>query len=220
MGSNSKLLQDVVVEDWELRALDDFDAKPVKDSLRDEQLDAGQIEQRYGGMCSDLAVSSLSIMDFDKIDYDLIESVLTYIADGDHSFPREGAILVFLPGMQEITTLYDQLASHRSLGVKAGRFKLVPLHSSLSSEEQAAVFEPMGRTGKRKIVISTNLAETSITIDDCVFVVDAGRMKEKRFDSNRNMESLDTVWVSKVCSYYRSAETERGLLNLILQFYL
>ena len=54
------------------------------------------------------------------------------------------------------------------------------------------------KTSKRKIVISTNLAETSITIDDCVFVVDAGRMKEKRFDSNRNMESLDTVWVSQV----------------------
>ena len=45
----------------------------------------------------------------------------------------------------------------------------------------------------RKIVISTNLAETSITIDDCVFVVDAGRMKEKRFDPVKNMESLDTV---------------------------
>ena len=91
-----------------------------------------------------------------------------------------------------------QIANHPVLGIKARRFKLVPLHSSLSSEEQAAVFEKTGKNGPRKIVISTNLAETSITIDDCVFVVDAGRMKEKRFDSNRNMESLDTVWVSQV----------------------
>ena len=45
--------------------------------------------------------------------------------------------------------------------------------------------------------MSTNLAETSITIDDCVFVVEAGRMKEKGFDSTKNMESLDTVWVSQ-----------------------
>ena len=50
---------------------------------------------------------------------------------------------------------------------------------------------------QRKIVMSTNLAETSITIDDCVFVVEAGRMKEKGFDSTKNMESLDTVWVSQ-----------------------
>ena len=73
-------------------------------------------------------------------------------------------------------------------------FKIVNVFFAIF-EFQSAVFE---KTSKRKIVISTNLAETSITIDDCVFVVDAGRMKEKRFDSNRNMESLDTVWVSQV----------------------
>ena len=55
------------------------------------------------------------------------------------------------------------------------------------------IFRP--RAGQRKIVISTNMAETSITIDDCVFVIDVGRMKEKRFDPNKNMESLDTVRV-------------------------
>ncbi len=46
--------------------------------------------------------------------------------------------------------------------------------------------------GVRKIVISTNIAETSITIEDCVFVVEVGRMKEKWFDPNKNMESLGT----------------------------
>ena len=68
------------------------------------------------------------------------------------------------------------------------------LHPSLSSEEQSLVF---AKIPQRKIVMSTNLAETSITIDDCVFVVEAGRMKEKGFDSTKNMESLDTVWVSQ-----------------------
>jgi ATP-dependent RNA helicase DHX57 len=88
------------------------------------------------------------------------------------------------------------------LGVKAGKFKLVPLHSSLSSEQQAAVFEKP-RHGVRKIVLSTNLAETSITIDDCVFVVEVGRMKEKRFDPLKSMESLDTVWVSRANALQR-----------------
>ena len=59
------------------------------------------------------------------------------------------------------------------------------------------------KRGVRKIVISTNLAETSITIDDCVFVVDAGRMKEKRFDPVKNMESLDTVRVWHISSVKR-----------------
>ena len=60
------------------------------------------------------------------------------------------------------------------------RFKLVPLHSSLSSEEQNSAFiKP--KEGVTKVVIATNIAETSITIDDVVFVIDVGKMKEKRY---------------------------------------
>lgn len=62
---------------------------------------------------------------------------------------------------------------------RSGKFILVPLHSTLTSEEQAAVFHKP-KNGVRKIVLSTNIAETSVTIDDCVFVVDCGKMKEKR----------------------------------------
>ena len=94
------------------------------------------------------------------------------------------------------------------LGVIAGKFKLIPLHSSLSSEEQASVFEKP-RNGARKIVLSTNLAETSITIDDCVFVVEVGRMKEKRFDPLKSMESLDTVWVSRANALQRKGRAGR-----------
>ena len=56
----------------------------------------------------------------------------------------------------------------------------MPLHSSLSSEDQNAVFDKP-QEGITKIVIATNIAETSITIDDIVFVIDAGKMKEKRW---------------------------------------
>ena len=60
-------------------------------------------------------------------------------ADGDHNFPLTGSILVFLPGLAEITTLYENLSRHPVLGERAGKFKLIPLHSSLSSEQQAQV---------------------------------------------------------------------------------
>ena len=135
-------------------------------------------------------------MDYDKINYDLIESVLEHILEDDE-YPKEGSILVFLPGLQEIMTLHDQVAKHPLIGQKC---KLLPLHSSLTSEEQALIFS---KTSKRKIVISTNLAETSITIDDCVFVIEVGKMKEKRFDPSKNMESLDTIWVSKANALQR-----------------
>lgn len=60
-------------------------------------------------------------MDFEKIDYDLIECCLMHIAQGRHDYPKTGSVLVFLPGMQEISTLYDQLQGNPVLGDKAGR---------------------------------------------------------------------------------------------------
>ena len=86
-------------------------------------------------------------------------------------------------------TLHDQICKNS----KIAKCKLLPLHSSLSSEEQSLIFS---KTKQRKIVISTNLAETSITIDDCVFVIEVGKMKEKRFDPTKNMESLGKILCS------------------------
>ena len=63
-------------------------------------------------------------------------------------------------------------------------------------------------------MISTNLAETSITIDDCVFVIEVGKMKEKRFDPSKNMESLDTIWVSKANALQRKG---RYIFGFMLQ---
>ena len=79
------------------------------------------------------------------------------------------------------------------------------------------IFRP--RAGQRKIVISTNMAETSITIDDCVFVIDVGRMKEKRFDPNKNMESLDTVWVSKANALQRKGRAGRVMEGYCFHLY-
>ena len=108
--------------------------------------------------------------------------------------------IALLSGLQEIMTLHDQIAKHPLI---SRHCRLLPLHSSLTSEEQSLIFS---KTSKRKIVISTNLAETSITIDDCVFVIEVGKMKEKRFDPAKNMESLDTIWVSKANALQRKGK--------------
>lgn len=113
---------------------------------------------------------------------------------------------MFLPGLAEIKMLYEQLMCNRMFndrgtkrlrGLPATllparrkargdfcpalpvRCAVYPLHSTLSNEEQQAVFSRPPE-GVAKIIISTNIAETSVTIDDIVYVIDCGRMKEKR----------------------------------------
>ncbi|XP_047508277.1 putative ATP-dependent RNA helicase DHX57 isoform X1 [Pieris napi] len=188
-----------------------------KMSIRDENLTISQVLARYP-KCNRVTWKNLFLMDTEKINIELIEHVLTYIVSGDHNWPKEGAILIFLPGIGEIMSLHDQLAESHTFSPKTGKYKLIPLHSTLSSEEQASVFMNPG-PGVRKIVLSTNIAETSVTIDDCVFVIDGGRMKEKRFDSNRNMESLDLVWVSRANAKQRSGRAGRVMPGVCIHLF-
>ena len=80
--------------------------RPPKDNKPDEELNPRQIYLRYS-YCNEKVRKTLSMMDFEKIDYDLIETTLIYIVE---QFPAEGSILVFLPGLQEIMTAFDQVA--------------------------------------------------------------------------------------------------------------
>ncbi|GBP89896.1 Putative ATP-dependent RNA helicase DHX57 [Eumeta japonica] len=152
--------------------------EPPKVTIPDENLSVAQVVARYP-KCSKSTCKNMYLMDMEKINLELIEHVLMYIVHGDHKWPKEGAILIFLPGIAEIMSLYDQLSESHTFSPKTGNYMLVPLHSTLSSEEQSLVFSKP-RNGARKIVLSTNIAETSVTIDDCVFVIDSGRMKEKQ----------------------------------------
>lgn len=95
-------------------------------------------------------IKALAVMDCEKINYDLIEFLLEWIVEGEHSHPREGAILVFLPGIAEISTLYEQLQGSKIFGQRSGRFRLIPLHSSLPSEDQHSVFSKC-KPGVRKV---------------------------------------------------------------------
>lgn len=112
----------------------------------------------------------------------------------DANSDTQGAVLVFLPGMGEIQTLYDSLSGRREFA-RDGRFWLLPLHSSLSSQEQALVFRH-APPGVRKVVLATNIAETSITVDDVEYVIDTGRVKESAYEKRKRMATLQEVWVS------------------------
>ncbi|KAL5009094.1 hypothetical protein ScPMuIL_014675 [Solemya velum] len=177
-------------------------------ATKDENLSPKQLYERYSDY-SKTTSRVLSVMDLDKINFDLIVELLMWIAEGNHEYPKEGAILIFMPGFAEIQTLFEMLQTHEMFGRKnRGSYRIIPLHSTLSSEDQHAVF---ARPPKdvRKIVISTNIAETSITIDDVVFVIDSGKMKEKSYDACKGMESLNVVWVSKANALQRKGRAGR-----------
>ncbi|XP_066481425.1 putative ATP-dependent RNA helicase DHX57 [Tiliqua scincoides] len=179
----------------------------VKDSMPDQQLTFHQLLIRYRGFSASV-LKTMANMDLDKVNLELIEALLEWIVSDKHSYPP-GAVLVFLPGLAEIKTLYKQLQSNALFNNRhSKRCVVYPLHSSLSSEEQQSVFikPPPGVT---KIIISTNIAETSITIDDVVYVIDSGKMKEKRFDPSKGMESLEDTFVSKANALQRKGRAGR-----------
>ncbi|CAG9464869.1 unnamed protein product [Pedinophyceae sp. YPF-701] len=135
------------------------------------------------------------------IDYDLLEALVCHIDDEQ----APGSILVFLPGMAEISKLYARLAATQRFG--AGEW-LLPLHSQIASAEQRRVFRrPPG--GARKCVLATNIAETSLTIEDVVYVVDTGKVKETRHDPSRGISLLVEDFVSQASAKQRTGRAGR-----------
>ncbi|KFQ29672.1 Putative ATP-dependent RNA helicase DHX57, partial [Mesitornis unicolor] len=179
----------------------------VRDSDPDQKLTLKQLLTRYKGV-NKAVLKTMSVMDLDKVNLELIEALLEWIVSGRHSYPP-GAVLIFLPGLAEIKMLYEQLQSNALFNNRhSKRCVVYPLHSSLSSEEQQSVFlRPSA--GVIKIIISTNIAETSVTIDDVVYVIDSGKMKEKRYDPSKGMESLEDTFVSRANALQRKGRAGR-----------
>lgn len=92
------------------------------------------------------------------------------------------------------------------------------MHSTLPTINQRDVFKKP-RDGVRKIVIATNIAETSITIDDVVFVIDCGFLKMKKFDKKLNVSSLNTEWIAVSNARQRRGRAGRFVLETIQFLY-
>jgi ATP-dependent RNA helicase DHX29 len=116
--------------------------------------------------CSAQTIRTLGWMNEDLVNYELIEALLDYIVRTDDD--GSGSILIFLPGIGEIRELNDRLLANRNL---LEVLWILPLHSSFSPDEQARVFKPSPSKNLRKVVLSTNIAETGVTIPDCTIVI-------------------------------------------------
>ncbi|KAA8897761.1 P-loop containing nucleoside triphosphate hydrolase protein [Sphaerosporella brunnea] len=139
----------------------------------------------------------------DRINYNLIAATVMYIDRrlGD----ADGAILIFLPGTMEISRCIDAI---KTLPNGSNRYHALPLHAALTPAEQRRVF-PAPPLGRRKVIAATNVAETSITIEDVVCVIDTGRVKETSFDPADNVVKLQEVWASRAAAKQRRGRAGR-----------
>ncbi|KAM4801595.1 putative ATP-dependent RNA helicase DHX34 [Urocitellus parryii] len=121
----------------------------------------------------------------------------------DNKYPPEerGDLLVFLSGMAEISIVLEAAQTYAN---HTQRWVVLPLHSALSVADQDKVFD-VAPSGVRKCILSTNIAETSVTIDGIRFVVDSGKVKEMSYDPQAKLQRLQEFWISQA-----SAEQRKG----------
>lgn len=126
-----------------------------------------------------------------------------------HLTEPPGDILLFLTGQEEIDTsceiLYERM---KALGPNVPELIILPVYSALPSEMQSRIFEP-APPGSRKVVIATNIAETSITIDQIYYVIDPGFVKQNAYDPKLGMDSLVVTPISQAQAKQRAGRAGR-----------
>ncbi|KAH7533694.1 hypothetical protein FEM48_Zijuj04G0158700 [Ziziphus jujuba var. spinosa] len=194
--------------DCQLRAKDGTTA--MEGAERDGHLETAEILKRHMEIHFSNSMEEQKLLDKyfaeinpEFIDDVLIEQLLAKICTDS----EDGAILVFLPGWDDIHKIRERLLMN-PLFNNTSKFVIISLHSKVPSAEQKKAFKQPPH-GCRKIVLSTNIAETAVTIDDVVYVIDTGRMKEKSYDPYNNVSTLQSSWVSKASAKQREGRAGR-----------
>ncbi|KAK5047016.1 hypothetical protein LTR84_006958 [Exophiala bonariae] len=139
---------------------------------------------------------------------DYLDAALTTVMQ-IHLTEPPGDILLFLTGAEEIDTsaevLYERM---KALGPSVPELIVLPVYSALPSEMQSRIFDP-APPGARKVVIATNIAETSITIDQIYYVIDPGFVKQNAYDPKLGMDSLVVTPISQAQAKQRAGRAGR-----------
>ncbi len=141
------------------------------------------------------------------------------IADGVDELwrgPQGGDILVFLPGEREIREAADHLRKHLSHQPALRNAEVLPLFARLSQAEQDRIFQPHGQ---RRIVLSTNVAETSLTVPGIRFVIDAGTARVKRYSFRQKVEQLLIEPISQAAANQRAGRCGRVADGICIRLY-
>lgn len=139
---------------------------------------------------------------------DYVERAVKTVFD-IHTQEAEGDVLLFLTGREEIDTAIQKISERAaSLHPKAQALLPLPLYAGLTTEQQLYVFEPAPEN-TRKVIVSTNIAEASVTIDGIVHVIDCGYAKLRAYNPSTGIEVLTAVPISKASATQRAGRAGR-----------
>ena len=189
---------------------------PVEERFVDQYVGGGRATAaRTGGRATAASTGNRNGREnaADGVDYAALATVVRRLceeasAKGDEG---DGAVLVFLPGAPEIARAESELRSLRGAS-------LVPLHGQLTPKEQQRAFAPPP-AGARKIVLATNVAETSLTIPDVTYVVDTGRAKRLTHDPATRFSALREGWCSAASAAQRKGRAGRVRPGVCVRVY-
>lgn len=145
----------------------------------------------------------LKKIDENQIDYDLLAMLVSHLARTKSSTDN-GSILIFMPGAPEINKAIEAI-QRAAIDLP---IRLLPLHGGLQPQEQNTVFISADK-GFTKVIVSTNVAETSITIPDCTIVIDSAKEKQSSYDPANRMPLLLEQFASKASLKQRRGRAGR-----------
>ncbi|KZT08749.1 P-loop containing nucleoside triphosphate hydrolase protein [Laetiporus sulphureus 93-53] len=169
----------------------------------EEESKALRQELSKSGLNEDTLRAVQSISRSDRIDFDLISAIVSRIVS---TTKKRGATLIFLPGVQEIRQCMEKLRNIPNT-------RMLPLHANLSNDEQRLVFQSFSEW---KIVVATN---TSITIDDVIYVIDSGKVKETHYDSEIGLTKLTEQWITRAAARQRRGRAGRTQPGICYKLY-
>jgi ATP-dependent helicase HrpA len=153
--------------------------------------------------------------DEDAHDIDLPDAVVNAL-DEITSLSSSGDVLVFLPGEREIRECAEALRKHPAHGSGSGRWEILPLYARLSAKEQERVFSP---GGPRRVVLATNVAETSLTVPGIRYVVDSGLARINRYSFRNKVEMLQIEKISRASANQRAGRCGRVMNGICIRLY-
>ncbi len=128
----------------------------------------------------------------------------------------DGDILVFLPGEREIRDTADHLRKYQGRSPKLNSIEVLPLFARLSIEDQQKIFRP---SGQRRIVLATNVAETSLTVPGIKYVIDAGLARVNRYSPRAKVEQLQIEKISQAAAKQRAGRCGRVSNGICVRLY-
>ncbi len=153
--------------------------------------------------------------DEDAHDIDLPEAVVNAL-DEVAAEGSSGDVLVFLPGEREIRECAEALRKHPHHGRQSRRWEILPLYSRLSAKEQERVFSS---GGARRVVLATNVAETSLTVPGIRYVIDSGLARINRYSFRNKVEMLQVERISRASANQRAGRCGRVMNGVCVRLY-